>query len=91
MQCTFSSILTWIAKPSHSYDPLHWGFTVLLFFVYPAIGFSLGGLSGLVYFMVAGKFSFFKKLDAMLISRAILTSTAVFIFIINLTIQLPLK
>jgi arylsulfatase A-like enzyme len=54
IECWFTIILPWIIKPSYDYIPLHWGFTVLLFVLYPAIGFILGGVTGFG-FAAAGK------------------------------------
>lgn len=52
---TFTSTLPWLTKPSHSYTPSHWGITVLLFIIYPAIGLILGGLSGWVIHSITSK------------------------------------
>ena len=46
VECWFTIILPWINTPHYDYIPMYWGFTVLLFLLYPAIGFILGGLTG---------------------------------------------
>lgn len=42
------ALLTWLIKPSHAYVEWHWGFTGVLFLLYPLIGGVLGGASGLL-------------------------------------------
>ena len=46
IECWFTIIHPWINKPAYDYIPMYWGFTVLLFSLYPAIGFISGGLTG---------------------------------------------
>jgi arylsulfatase A-like enzyme len=49
VECLFSSILPRVIQPGYDYTPLHPGFTALLFVLYPAAGFVLGGLAGFFF------------------------------------------
>jgi len=75
----FTAILPWIMNPSHAYIPVHPVFTVLLFVIYPFIGLTLGGLSGLCLHAAARTGLFPDKPDASTFaSSAVLTVVLAF-------------
>lgn len=84
VEACFSSILPWMIKPSYDYVPLHWGFTALLFVIYPLIGLILGGLSGLCFSVVAGRIQFLQKVQPATFFSVVTTSTLVLAFDVNL-------
>ncbi len=84
VECWFSTILPWIIKPNYDYVPLHWGFTVLLFFLYPLIGLIIGGLYGLVFHIAEGRISFLQRINTTILFQMAATFTVVLAFDINL-------
>ena len=91
VECWFSSILPWIVTPGYKYKPLHWGFTVLLFALYPVIGLILGGLSGICIRKVSGRITFLQNAHSTIIFSAAAISTVVLAFAVNLVINLSFK
>src|SRR3990172_4005241 len=90
VECWFSSIQIWIVKSNSDSMPLHWGFTVLLFGLYPVIGLMVGGLSGLGLHIAAGRFQFLQKMQSATRFRAVATLTIVLTFAVNLFVQKPI-
>ncbi len=80
VECWFACILPWIIKPNYDYVPLHWGFTVLLFFLYPAIGSILGGLYGLVFHLAISRIRFLQRIKTTILFQMAATFTVVFAF-----------
>ena len=87
VECIFSSIIPWIIEPDYIYKPVHWGFTALLFGLYPNIGLILGGLSGLGFWILSRRISFLQGVQPDALFRAMGTFTVVLAFTINLIIQ----
>ena len=87
VECVFLSILPWFIEPGYAYKPLHWGFTVLLFIIYPAIGLVLGGLFGLVSHKVARRILFLQNTQPAMLFKIAATFTIVLVFSVNLVIN----
>ena len=85
-ECVFLSILPWFIEPGYAYKPLYWGFTVLLFIIYPAIGLLSGGLFGLVFHKVSSRYLFLQNAQPTILSLAA-TFTIVLAFSVNLIIN----
>ncbi len=80
----FTSIVPWNIKPSHSFTPVHQGFTILLFFIYPLIGLMLGGLSGLIVHAVTSKKRSLNKEQTSILFRLAAVATVILVFDFNL-------
>ncbi len=91
VECLFACILPWIINPNYNYEPLHWGFTVLLFVIYPAIGSILGGVYGIVFHLAVGRIRFLQRIKATTLFQVAATVTVVFVFGINLIVQYPIS
>ena len=89
VECWFSSIQIWVVKSNSDSMPLYWGFTALLFGLYPVIGLMVGGLSGLGLHIAAGRFQFLQKMQSATRFRAVATLTIVLTFTANLFVQKP--
>jgi arylsulfatase A-like enzyme len=76
-ECLFTIILPWIIKPSYDYEPLHWGFTVLLFVIYPVIGLLLGGFLGLFFKVARVRIQFLEKVQPEVFLSSFATLTIV--------------
>ena len=63
VECWFAIIIPWIIKPGYEYTPLHWGYTLLLFFIYPVLGLLLGGFVGLCFRVAKVKMRFMKNVQ----------------------------
>jgi arylsulfatase A-like enzyme len=87
VECLFSSILPWLIKPSYDYIPPHWGFTALLFALYPAIGWILGASAGLCFRFAAERISFLQRLKPEVCLSSFATLTVVSAYAINLIVQ----
>ena len=90
VECWFSSIQIWVVKSNSDSMPLYWGFTALLFGLYPVIGLMVGGLSGLGLHIAAGRFQFLQKMQSATRFRAVATLTIVLTFAVNLFVQKPI-
>ena len=86
-ECVFLSILPWFIEPGYAYKPLHWGFTVLLFIIYPAIGLVLGGLFGLVFHKVARRISLLQNIQSAILFQIVATLTIILAFDINFVVN----
>ncbi|NNE44285.1 MAG: sulfatase-like hydrolase/transferase, partial [Gemmatimonadetes bacterium] len=53
-ETVFSSLVPWIAKPGYAYSPVHRGFTLLLFGLYPVLGAIAGALCAAALRMLSG-------------------------------------
>ena len=87
VECWFLSILAWISTPNYDYIPLHWGFSVLLAFLYLIIGSIAGGISGLYLYLAGSRTFSFQKVQPTEFFQASITFTIVFAFALNLIIQ----
>jgi len=87
VECGFASILPWIVKPHYDYIPLHWGFTVLLFGLYPTLGLILGGLCGLGLSGLSGQKRDLAKSDPTILFTSLATLGLVLAFDVNLVLQ----
>jgi arylsulfatase A-like enzyme len=87
VECGFLSILPWIVQSHYDYIPLHWGFTILLSFLYLTSGLILGGMSGLCYGLAARRIPFLQKVQPIRFSQASGILILVFAFAINLIVQ----
>lgn len=87
VECWFSSILPWMIKPRYDYVPLHWGFTALLFGLYPAIGLILGGSLGLALHLASGRIPSLRKAQPVTRFQAAAALTVVLAFAVNFVFQ----
>jgi arylsulfatase A-like enzyme len=85
VECVFSSIF-WIFW-SRIRLPFHSGFTALLFLFYPLVGLILGGLSGVVLYMMRACIRSFQKVPSRMLFRAVATSTVILAFDVNIFIR----
>ncbi len=83
----FSSLLPWIIKPNCDYIPKHWGFTILLFIIYPVIGLIIGGLAGMGIQLVSKRIQFLQRVQTSILAPVIVIFTIILIFNINLAYQ----
>lgn len=90
VECFFSTIVPWLIQPGYKYIQVHWGFTALLFALYPVIGLILGGLFGLGHHMATKGMQIFHEAQSAILFRAAGTFTVILIFVINLTFQYPM-
>ncbi len=90
VECWFSCVLTWTIQSNQTYEQLHWGFTALLFALYPVFGFILGGLSGLSLCAAAVRIQFLRKAQSLIICPAVATFTIVLAFSLNIVVQFSL-
>ncbi len=79
----FLIILPWLIKPGYLYTPVHWGFTVLLFIIYPIIGITLGGLCGMGIFAVSKKMGWMQKVNPAVLFSLVATLTIILFFDYN--------
>jgi len=86
VECWFAIILPWIIKPGYDYTPLHWGFTLLLFFIYPLVGLLLGGFIGLCFKAVRVKMQFLEKAQPEVFLSSFATCTVVLALCANYVI-----
>lgn len=87
IECCFSSLLTWFIKTNYDYTPLHWGFSILLFVIYPIIGLFLGEVCALVLYFMSGRTSFLQKVDSKITLLVMVLFTIIVAFDINLAVQ----
>jgi len=80
----FTPIVPWSIKPSHSFTPVHQGFTILLFFIYPLIGLILGGLSGFLLHVATARKSPLNKEQASIFFRLAAVATVILVFDLNI-------
>lgn len=90
VECCFSSILTWLVKPNYAYVALHFGFTALLFVIYPLIGLIIGGLCGLGFHVAVKRIQFLQRINPMILFQTAATFTVILAFDLNLVFQLPI-
>ncbi len=79
----FTSTLPWLTKPSHAYTPTHWGFTILLFLIYPVIGLTLGGLSGWNVNRITGK-RLFRGQETHILLKLAASFSVILFFVLNI-------
>jgi arylsulfatase A-like enzyme len=84
IESLFLILLPWLIKAGYLYRPYHWGFTALLFVIYPAVGFILGGLSGLSLRVFEGGIPSIKKVPPTILFSVISIFTVILSFDINL-------
>ena len=82
-ECWFTVILPWIINPSYTYKPLSWGFTVLLFVIYPLAGMLAGGLFGACLIMVVKKNRFLQETSFPVMLQAILIMSLLLIYVLK--------
>ena len=75
MECCFLSIVPWFIHPGHAYEPVHAGFTVIVFAHYLAIGALVGALCGLIYPAAVRRVPLFSKGQAQTALPAVATSS----------------
>jgi arylsulfatase A-like enzyme len=87
VECCFSSILRWMITPGHEYVPVHWGFTALLFILYPVMGLSLGGLGGFLFRAGKGRIKFLERVQPEICFSAWALFTLVAAYVINFIVN----
>jgi arylsulfatase A-like enzyme len=87
VECCFACIISWIIKPSYDYVPLHWGFTTLLFVIYPVIGLIMGGIIGFCTSVVADRLFIYEQIRPSILFPSAVTITIVLAFIFNFIIN----
>jgi glucan phosphoethanolaminetransferase (alkaline phosphatase superfamily) len=87
IECWFVTILSFIFQGHSSPKRYHWGFTVILFFIYVLVGTIFGGIIGAVSYAWLKKKKYFSQLK-FFTSLSIFTSLTITIcFSINLITQ----
>ena len=63
VECFFASIMPWIVQHNYDYKPVNFGFTVLLFTLYPVFGIVLGSIIGAGLHVISTRIQFLRQLQ----------------------------
>ena len=83
----FSTILVWMTKSNYDYIPKHWGFTILLFLLYPVIGLIIGGLSGMGIHLTVKRIQPLQRVESSILFPVIAIFAFILIFNVHLVVQ----
>ena len=61
VECFFLTSLSWMILPSYEFNPIHGGFTAILFLVYPLMGLMQGVFCGLCIPVVVSRIPYMRR------------------------------